>query len=135
MLREISRFRNYGGCANRRCFTDSDMDLYVWFKHQEPTRFHLAYNKQGRTHSISWDNDFGFDLQHFDAVEFLAVMLGLPVAPDSVKDISASLLANRFLRGSEKIEPWLADFIYARLLEYPGRTVIHANRGTALGSF
>ncbi len=135
MLRENSRFRNYGGRANRRCFTDSDMDVYVWFKDQAPARFHLAYNKQGRTHSISWDNEYGFDQQHFDAVEVLAVMLGLPVVPDSMKHISATLLANRFLRDSEKIEPWLADFIYARLLEYPGRTVIHANQGTALGSF
>ena len=31
MLRETYRFRNYGGCANRRSFTHSDMDLYLWF--------------------------------------------------------------------------------------------------------
>ena len=76
MLREISRFRNYGGNANRRSFTDSDMDLYVWFKDQVPERFHLTYNKQGNTRSISWNNDTGFEQWRFAQVEALAAMLG-----------------------------------------------------------
>ena len=78
MLRETSRFRNYGGCANRRSFTDSDMDLYVWFNDQVPARFHLTYNKQGHTRSISWNNETGFDQWRFAQVEALAAMLGFP---------------------------------------------------------
>ena len=140
MLREISRFRNYGGCANRRSFTDSDMDLYVWFKDQVPERFHLTYNKQGQTRSISWNNETGFDQWRFAQVEALAAMLGFPNTLDffymhDTGDIHASKLAYQFLHSSEKIAPWLADFIYARLLEYPDRYAIRINQGAVSRSF
>jgi hypothetical protein len=140
MLKETSRFRNYGGCANRRSFTDSDMDLYVWFKDQVPARFHLTYNKQGHTRSISWNNETGFDQWRFAQVEALAAMLGFPDTLDffymyDTGDTDASKLAYRFLHGSGKIAPWLADFIYARLLEYPGRYAIRINQGTVSRSF
>jgi len=140
MLKEISRFRNYGGCANRRTFTDSDMNLYVWFKDQVPERFHLTYNKPGRTHSISWNNETGFDQWRFAQIEALAAMLGFPNTLDcfymhDTGDIHASKLANQLLHSSEKIAPWLADFIYARLLEYPDRNAIHINQGAVLRSF
>ena len=140
MLRETSRFRNYGGTAGRRSFTDSDMDLYVWFKDQVPARFHLTYNKQGHTRSISWNNDNGFDRWRFAQAEALATMLGFPNLFDSLYahelgDVRASLLANQFLHASEKMAPWLADFIYARLLEYPERSVMRISQGAALRSF
>ena len=140
MLRETSRFRNYGGCANRRSFTDSDMDLYVWFKDQVPARFHLTYDKQGHTRSISWNNETGFDQWRFAQVEALAAMLGFPTMLDcfymhDTGDTHASKLANQFLHGSEKIAPWLADFIYARLLEYPDRNAMRINQGAVSGSF
>jgi hypothetical protein len=140
MLKETSRFRNYGGCANRRSFTDSDMDLYVWFKDQVPARFHLTYNKQGHTRSISWNNETGFDQWRFAQVEALAAMLGFPNMLDcfymhDAGDTHASKLANEFLHGSEKIAPWLADFIYARLLEYPDRNAMRINQGAVSRSF
>ncbi len=140
MLKEISRFRNYGGSANRRSFTDPDMDLYVWFKDEVPIRFHLTYNKQGQSHSISWNSECGFDQWRFAQVEALATMLGFPNVFDSfyIQDtgnIHASILANHFLHSSEKIAPWLGDFIYARLLEYPDRNAIHINQGAILRSF
>ena len=140
MLKEVSRFRNYGGSANRRSFTDSDMNLYVWFKDQVPERFHLTFNKQGSTQSISWNNDTGFDQWRFAQVEALAAMLGFPDLLDSfyihdTGDTPASALASKFLHSSEKITPWLADFIYARLLEYPDRNAIYINQGTVLRSF
>ena len=140
MLREISRFRNYGGHANRRSFTDSDMDLYVWFKDQVPERFHLTYNKQGHTRSISWNNENGFDRWRFAQAEALAAMLGFPHLLESLYineagDIHTTIVANRFLHSSEKITPWLADFIYARLLEYPERNVIRVSQGAVLRSF
>ncbi len=140
MLKEISRFRNYGGCANRRSFTNSDMDLYVWFKDQEPERFHLTYNKQGHTRSISWNNASGFDQQRFAQIEALAVMLGVSGFIDAYLiqeggNIRAAELAYQFLHCSENIAPWLADFIYARLLEYPGRNSIWINQAAALRSF
>ena len=140
MLRENSRFDNYGGQANRRSFSNSDMDLYVWFKDQEPERFHLAFNEQGRTRSISWNNEYGFDRWRLAQAEALAGMLGFPHLFDSLYladtgGIRAATLANQFLHASENITPWLADFIYARLLEYPQHSVMHTGLGTASRSF
>jgi len=140
MLREISRFRNYGGYSNRRQFTDSDMDLYVWFNEDAPERFHLTYNKQGRSHSLGWNNETGFGQRRFAQIEALAVMMGFSDVLDSltlrdIGDIPASALAYQFLQSSDKIAPWLADFIYARLLEYPGRNATYINQGTVLRSF
>jgi hypothetical protein len=54
------------------------MDLYVWFKDQVPERFHLTYNKQGNTRSISWNIETGFEQWRFAQVEALAAMLGFP---------------------------------------------------------
>lgn len=140
MLIEISRFRNYGGCAERRSFTNSDMDLYVWFKDQVPERFHLTYNKQGRARSISWNNAAGFDQQRLAQIEAVAVLLGVsgfldPFLLQDSADIRTSELAYQFLHCSEKIAPWLADFIYARLLEYPAQNSIWINQSAALRSF
>lgn len=140
MLKEISGFRNYGDYTNRRLFTDSDMDLYVWFNQEVPERFHLTYNKQGRSHSVSWNNETGFDQRRFAQIEALAVMTGFSDVFDSITgrdtgDIPASVLAYQLLHSSGKITPSLADFIYARLLEYPGRNATHVNQGTVLRSF
>jgi hypothetical protein len=140
MLSEISRFRNYGGSANRRCFTDSDMDLYVWFKNGAPERFHLTYNKRGICHSLSWNYETGFGSKRNAHNEVLAVMPGLRNVLDAyyiddTGEVPVSLLASSFLHSSEKIAPWLADFIYARLLEYPTGNAIAINQGVVLKSF
>ena len=67
-------------------------------------------------------------------------MLGFPHLLESLYineagDIHTTIVANRFLHSSENITPWLADFIYARLLEYPERNVIRINQAAALRSF
>lgn len=134
MLKETSRFANYGGPANRKMFTDSDMDLYIWFKSNEPKRFHLSYNKPFFEQAISWNNESGFEFDRFDAGEAITLMFGLQ-DNSFENEISAPQLALQFLHASEHIEPWLADFIYARLLEYPGRNAIHINQDRVLRSF
>jgi hypothetical protein len=116
------------------------MDLYVWFRDQVPERFHLTYNKQGHTQSISWNIETGFDQWRFAQVEALAAMLGFPDMLDffyihDTGNTHASKLAYQFLHASEKIAPWLADFIYARLLEYPDRNTIRINQGAVSRSF
>lgn len=140
MLREISGFRNYCGSANRRSFADSDMDLYVWFSNGAPERFHLTYNKQGTCHSVSWNYETGFRPKRNAQIEALVVMLGIPDLLDdsyihNTTGMHISQLASSFLHSSDRIAPWLADFIYARLLEYPVRNAIRINQGTALRSF
>ena len=134
MLKEISRFANYGGGANRRAFTDADMDLYIWFKGGEPERFHLSYNKQSCTQSVSWNNEAGFEFNQMDLGEAIAILFGL-LDSHTARDTSPMQLAMQFLHASDRIEPWLADFIYARLLEHPGHNVTHVNQDRVLRSF
>jgi hypothetical protein len=67
-------------------------------------------------------------------------MLGFPDMLDyfyihDTGDTHAAELAYQFLHASEKIAPWLADFIYARLLEYPERNVIRINPGAVSTGF
>jgi len=140
MLKEISGFRDCGGRSNRRLFTDSDMDLYVWFNEAVPERFHFTYNKQANPRSVSWNNETGFEQRRSAQVKALTMMTGLlhmldPFLIRDEGDTPAPVLAYRFLHASNQIAPWLADFIYARLLEYPGRNAIHLDQGTVLGSF
>jgi hypothetical protein len=140
MLTEISGFRHYAGHANRKLFTDSDMDLYVWFNEGAPERFHLTFNKQGYSRSLSWNNETGFEQRRFAQIEATARVLGFSHVLESLftqdRDATpASVLAHRFLHASNHIAPWLADFIYARLLEYPGRDAMHINQDTVLRSF
>lgn len=127
MLREITVRRGLPG-TGRRWFTDTDMDLYVWLDKQMPVRFQLAYNKQKQERALSWDRNIGFTADQVDDGDtrngrYKMSALFLP-ASDQV-DIMQ--LAARFLRASEQIDPMLADFIYARLLEYPRQDRRHAN--------
>ena len=134
MLKEISRFANYGGDANRRVFIDADIDLYIWFKDGEPSRFHISYNKQTCTQSVSWNNEAGFEFNQLDLGEAIAVLFGL-LDSYTFNETSPIQLAMQFLHASDHIEPWLADFIYARLLEHPGHNAARTNQDRVLRSF
>jgi hypothetical protein len=140
MLREISSFRHYAGHANRRLFSDSDMDLYIWFNKEVPVRFHLTYNKRGCSRSLSWNTETGFERTRLAQIEAVSLVMGVsqlldPLLSTDNQDMPGSVLARGFLHESEQIAPWLADFIYARLLEYPGRDAVYINQVTALRSF
>jgi len=121
MLCEIHPPRRSHG-TRWRCFSDAEMDLFVWLDRQMPVRFHLSYNKQQNAHSLSWDREHGFRHSRADQAE-RAVRNGkmTPLPPTTTHDdgFDALQLASRFLRASDHIDPTLADFIYARLLEYP----------------
>jgi hypothetical protein len=140
MLKKIPGLRNYSGRANRRCFTDSDMDLYVWFNNGEPVRTHLTWNKQGACHSVCWNYETGFTRKRNARIKAMAAMTGLhhilnAFYSEDTTEIHISQLAHSFLHASEKMPAWLADFIYARLLEYPDRSAIRINQGIVLTGF
>jgi hypothetical protein len=131
MLREISSIRQNSKHMKKRWFTDSDMDLFIWFSQQTPTRFQLSYNKRGYEHAITWDIETGFTHNRVDTGEQLQFKYKMTpiLLPDG--EFDAATVARDFLQASENIEESLADFIYARLLEYPGRFAIHSMRGSA----
>ena len=132
MLREISSTRQNSNHKKKRWFTDSDMDLFIWFNQRAPVRFQLSYNKRGQEHAITWDIETGFCHNSVDTGEqllhFKYKMTPILVANG---EFDAATVARDFLRASENIEESLADFIYARLLEYPGRLAIHSTQGSA----
>lgn len=134
MLREISYSRKQD-TSTRRCFTDSDMDLYIWFIGEMPVRFHLSWNKRGRIQSISWNSETAFNDRRFNLFELLLLVSGACPLRLSNTEFNIAVLANRFLHNSENIEATLADFIYARLLEFPGRAETVPDRGAVLGNF
>ena len=49
------------------------------------------------------------------------------VAEHADKEFDAASTAREFLQASDQIEISLADFIFARLIEYPGQLEIHSN--------
>ena len=132
MLREISATRQNRMRPRKRWFTDADMDLFIWLNQQVPTHFQLSYNKHGHEHTISWGIRTGFS--HYsvdDGEQFLHAKYKM--TPILIADgaFDAATVAHNFLHASDNIEESLADFIYARLLEYPGPLVIHSTRESA----
>lgn len=132
MLREISSTRQNSKHMKKRWFTDSDMDLFIWFRHQVPVRFQLSYNKRSQEHAITWDNATGFSHNRVDSGE-QENRLKYKMTPILLEDgnFDAPTIARNFLRASDNIEELLADFIFARLLEHPGRLAIHPERRPA----
>ncbi len=105
------------------------MDLLVWQKQQMPVRFQLSYNKGNDEHALCWDRERGFSHHRIDDSEVDVSENKMPpqlTTPINAPDLRQ--LAIRFLRASDNIEPLLADFIYARLLEYPQAHRPRANR-------
>lgn len=132
MLREITPIRQNSDRVKKRWFSSSDMDLFVWFNDQVPARFQLSYDKPAREHAITWDIESGFSHNSVDTGEHSPgtkyKMTPILVANG---EFDAASIARKFLQASQNIEESLADFIYARLLEYPGRLSIHSMRGSA----
>ena len=120
MLREIRPARQKTRNAIRRWFTDADMDLFIWFTHQVPVKFQLSYDKREAEHVLSWDRERGFMHNRIDDGEGLPGRYKMSPIMVSGSSLDTSKLARNFLIASEAMDPALADFIYARLLEYPG---------------
>lgn len=118
MLREITTVRSYSD-DRRRWFSDADMDLFVSFRNQTPIGFQLCFNKQYEEHAISWDCNKGFEHSRVDDGEQRDWRYKMtPILVDD-GEFDCQVLARYFLEQSGCIEPTLADFIFARLLEYP----------------
>jgi hypothetical protein len=132
MLREISSIRQNSKRRKKRWFTDADMDLFIWFNQQAPTHFQLSYNKRGQEHAITWDIETGFCHNSVDTGEqFLHFKYKMTPILVADGEFDAATVARDFLQASDNIEESLADFIYARLLEYPGRLAIRSIQGSA----
>ena len=135
MLYEINNVKRRPQDQFRRWFANTDMDLFIWFERQVPVGFQLSYDKQTDEKAICWKIENGF--QHFSVdsgeVEPLKYKMSPLYSADGEFDTRS--IARAFLRNSENIEASLADFIYARLLEYHGPGKRWPNRDAVSSNF
>lgn len=134
MLQEINNIQQDTQDKFRRWFTDNNMDLFVWFSQNAPVCFQLSYNKQSDEKSICWDAETRF--QHYVIDTGETEPMNYKETPMCLFDDEFDLysVAPEFLRRSEHIEPSLADFIYARIMEYPHHDRTHLNQDAVLSS-
>lgn len=131
MLREIYSSRQNNHRKLKRWFTDSNMDLFIWFKNQVPVCFQLSYNKQQQEHSVSWHIDAGFSHNLVKANNRQSRCRTLFIhSPEREFDVATT--AHDFLLACEEsIENSLADFIFARLLKFPRQHDKYSNQALA----
>ena len=128
MLREISSTQQNTHGKLKRWFTDSNMDLFIWFKNQVPVCFQLCYNKQQQEHSVSWHIDAGFTHHRVKPGSHqskyrTSFMQSVECEFDAATNAHAFLLASQ-----DCIEASLADFIFARLIEFPKQHDRHSDQ-------
>jgi len=120
MLKEILPVRHSSHQVKKRWYNNRDMDLFIWFEHETPVRFLLSYDKQQTEHAIQWQQNDGF--VHF-LVDTGETESGYykqsPVLLALINKFDAYRVARSFMSNSTNMETQIADFIYARLMEYP----------------
>lgn len=119
MLREIKPVKRSQSPVTRRWFTDTDMDLFVWFHDQMPIKFHLSFGKRDTEYALSWRYQHGLSDCRVDAGESQCGRYKMSPLLLGGAAFNVVQLARDFLVASEAMETSLADFIYARLLEHP----------------
>jgi hypothetical protein len=135
MLREIKALRQNSVLLKRRWFTDADMDLCIWFNNQVPVSFQLSYDKRRQEHAISWHHENGFSLSRVDDGEYLPAIYKMTPLLFGHGCFDVSRVARDLLLACDAIDPSLADFVYARLLEFPRINAIVSGRDTHAASY
>ena len=129
MLQEIASTHRINHQKPKRWFKDTDMDLFIWFKNQRPVCFQLSYNKRQSEQSISWHIDTGFSHSLIKPENRQSKYRVIPTpSSEYAYDFNPISMARDFLLASNCIETSLADFIFARLIEYPQKFETHSNQ-------
>jgi hypothetical protein len=120
MLHEISPIRQSNHSEIKRWLSCADMDLFVWFCDGIPLRFQLAFNKRSKEQVISWEMQQGFSLYDVDSGEAVPHRYKkTPLLLQTSVQKNITVIVGKFLLASERIDSELAEFIVARLMEYP----------------
>ncbi|MBD3305737.1 hypothetical protein GF339_05090 [candidate division KSB3 bacterium] len=120
MLQEYTQVRQIEGEGKRRWFSDEYFDLIVWYDSDETqiTGFQLCYDIGHAPRAFTWQQDTGSTHHRIDDGEnrpgkFKATPV---LVPDG--RFAAETIAHRFQQASRQISPALAQFIYAKILQY-----------------
>lgn len=119
MLKEVSTVRQIPGEGQRRWFTDSSLDLILWYDHKnEISGFQLCYDKKVRERALTWRKGKGFSHEKVDDGEVPGRPKMTPVlTPDGHFDAAA--VASRFHRESAEIDRDIARFVLSTIAAYP----------------
>jgi hypothetical protein len=119
MMNETKNVRQINGEPRRRWFWSDFFDLIVWFKDESDIiGFQLCYDKNRYQRVLTWKRDAGYSHDRIDDGE------GTPgrykatpiLAADGI--FEEERIAGLFKEDSQQIEKQIADFIYAKILEY-----------------
>ncbi len=120
MLKEILPVRRSNHGVRMRWFNSRDMDLFIWFEHSKPIKFLLSYNKRQTEYAIQWELDKGYHHYLVDTGETASTCYKqAPILLAMINKFDAYHVARDFLYNSDNLDNNTADFVYARLFEYP----------------
>lgn len=120
MLTEVQNTRQIKDEGRRRWFTDSCFDLIVWYERDSSSiaGFQLCYDKEREERALTWRRGAGFDHKRIDDGEVSGRMKMTPVLiPDGTFDYT--VIAERFRRESDTIDPGIRELVYKKLANYP----------------
>jgi len=118
MLREIEETNQKRGEPRKRWFTDSSMDLFVWFNDDgEIVSYHLTYNKPSDEKALTWSEEHGFS--HF-GVDDGARPGKHPASPLLVDDgvFKPTKIIAMLKESSDVLESSIVDFIISGIEEH-----------------
>ena len=121
MLTEIKNVRQIKGEFLRRWFNDEYFDLIVWLGDDKNIEgFQLCYDISNLEHALTWKRKGGFTHDKIDQGESKPGQH--KSTPILVKDgfFDKIRMAERFFRASQNIDRKVADFVYDRILNFPG---------------
>ena len=112
MLKEIENIKQKEGGPKRRWFSDSSLDLYVWYGNEnEITQFQICYDKGSNERALSWSKETGISHHAIDDGESRAMhMKSTPILID-VKDSDTVRVGIMFEKLAANIEYGVVSFI------------------------
>jgi hypothetical protein len=118
MLREIKETGQKRGEPKKRWFSNSNMDLFVWFNDDdEIVSYHLTYNKPNDEKALIWSEEHGFS--HL-GVDDGARPGKHPASPLLVENgvFKPSKIISMLKENSGELEPSIENFIASGIEEH-----------------
>jgi len=118
MLREIKETGQKRGEPKKRWFSNSNMDLFVWFNDDdEIISYQLTYNKPNDEKALTWSEEHGFS--HL-GVDDGARPGKHPASPLLVEDgvFKPSEIISMLKENSGELEPSIENFIVSGIEEH-----------------